>query len=71
MLFLKAHAFVKPLTVFHDHKSFIMCQHLAAHLSHITIVCPIIAINFMPGSHTNLLSQFNCWLLGGLFSTGW
>jgi len=39
--------------VFHDHKSFIIYQHLIAYLSHITIMCPIIAINHKPGSHTN------------------
>ena len=36
--------------VFRDQKVFIMCQHLIVYLSHITIVCPIIASKYIPGS---------------------
>ena len=49
MLFLKVHAFVKPFSdiAFHDQKVFIICQHLIVYLSHITIVCPIIASKYI------------------------
>jgi len=47
-------------------KSFIMCQHLIVYLSHITIVCPIIASKYIPGSHTSFLCQFISYALGCL-----
>ena len=37
-------------------KKFLSCQHLIVYLSHITIVCPIIASKYIPGSHTSLLA---------------
>ena len=68
MLFLKVHAcFCEAFNiVVHDQKVFIICQHLIVYLSHITIVCPIIASPYVPGSHRKLLCQFNCYALSCL-----
>ena len=55
--------FSKYITII---KVFIICQHLIAYLSHINILCPIIANSYIPGSHTNLLCQFDCYAFGCL-----